>query len=143
VTAAPLGEVSVFCADDSPRFRAVVRELIAATPGFKLVGEAFSALAALTAVPELRPDLVLIDAWMPGMSGFEAAARLAAARRDLVVVVMTAGAREAPSDFPPRGAEVRFVNKEELCSRFLLDTWHARRTPRSLPTLGTKRKLLG
>ena len=128
--------MSVVCADDHAGFRAQVRQMLAAAPGFKLVGEVSTAEAAINVVRDVRPDMLLIDVRMPGMGGFEAAERLAGERRDLVIVVMTAGSPQPPAGFAPRGGEVTIARKEQLSARALLDIWHSRRTRRALPSRG-------
>lgn len=52
--------------------------------------------AALTEVERFRPDLVLLDANLPGRDGFEVCQALrAAGHADLVVVMLTAKGRES------------------------------------------------
>ncbi len=59
-------------ADDHEMLRYGVRRLLEDAPDFVLVGEAGNAAEALKLVLEHRPDLVLLDISMPGMSSFEA-----------------------------------------------------------------------
>jgi DNA-binding NarL/FixJ family response regulator len=59
-------------ADDHEMLRYGVRRLLEDDPGFAVVGEAGDAAEALKLVLEHRPDLVLLDISMPGMSSFEA-----------------------------------------------------------------------
>jgi two-component system response regulator NreC len=59
-------------ADDHEMLRYGVRRLLEDAPDFILVGEAADAAEALKLVLEHRPDLVLLDISMPGMSSFEA-----------------------------------------------------------------------
>jgi two-component system, NarL family, response regulator NreC len=59
-------------ADDHEMLRYGVRRLLEDAPDFVLVGEAADAAEALKLVLEHRPDLVLLDISMPGMSSFEA-----------------------------------------------------------------------
>lgn len=61
--------------DDHSGFRSLARRLLAAG-GFEVVGEAADGYAALDAVRELRPDVVLLDIQLPDLDGFEVAARL-------------------------------------------------------------------
>lgn len=49
-----------------------------------------NAAAALDALPEFDPDLVVMDIRMPGMDGIETMGRMLAARNDLPVVINTA-----------------------------------------------------
>ncbi|MGA8066607.1 MAG: response regulator transcription factor, partial [Terriglobales bacterium] len=59
-------------ADDHEMLRYGVRRLLEDTPDFAVVGEAGDAAEALKLVLEHRPNLVLLDIGMPGMSSFEA-----------------------------------------------------------------------
>src|SRR5450756_1401822 len=59
-------------ADDHELLRYGVRRLLEDAPDFAVVGEASDAAEALKWVLEHRPDLVLLDIGMPGMSAFEA-----------------------------------------------------------------------
>jgi len=59
-------------ADDHEMLRYGVRRLLEDAPDFTVVGEARDAAEALKLVLEHRPDLVLLDIGMPGMSSFEA-----------------------------------------------------------------------
>ncbi len=59
-------------ADDHEMLRYGVRRLLEDAPDFAVVGEAGDAADALKLVLEHRPDLVLLDISMPGMSSFEA-----------------------------------------------------------------------
>ena len=60
-------------ADDHTLLRQGVRRLLEDAPDFAVVGEAADANEALKLVLEFRPDLLLLDISMPGMSSFEAA----------------------------------------------------------------------
>ena len=60
-------------ADDHEMLRYGVRRLLEDAGDFSVVGEAGDASEALKMALEHRPDLVLLDISMPGMSSFEAA----------------------------------------------------------------------
>jgi response regulator of citrate/malate metabolism len=62
--------------------------------GFRVVGTASTGEEAVAAVDELRPDLVLLDLYLPDMFGLDVVTRLRAARHDCDVLVISA-AREA------------------------------------------------
>ena len=79
----------VVIADDHPYYRrGLIRSLRAR--GIEVVGEAPNGEAAIRAVEESAPDVVVMDLKMPGMSGFEATRQLTArvpATRVLVLSV--------------------------------------------------------
>jgi DNA-binding NarL/FixJ family response regulator len=69
--------MTVLIVDDHPSFRASAKTLLEAE-GYEIVGEAENGAAALEAVKELQPDLVLLDVQLPDMDGFEVAGQLRA-----------------------------------------------------------------
>jgi DNA-binding NarL/FixJ family response regulator len=109
---------SVLIVDDHPGFRLSARRMLEAA-GYSVVGEAEDGAAALAAVRELHPDLVLLDVQLPDLDGFEVAAKLAVAGECPAIVLTST--RES-SDFgeeiaasPARG----FVTKGELSGEAL------------------------
>jgi DNA-binding NarL/FixJ family response regulator len=89
----PSGEtprrVRVLVVDDHPMFRDGLVLTLAASPDFEPVGEAGDAEAGLDLAASVRPDIVLMDVRLPGMSGIEATRRLVAMDPQLCVVVVS------------------------------------------------------
>jgi two-component system invasion response regulator UvrY len=115
----------VLVVDDNPQFRTVLGELVAATDGLACVGEAASGEAAIDAVEELSPRLVIMDKRMPGLGGIEAARRITARHRDVVVFLVSVE--------PPRvetlaaSGAAAFLDKRHLSTRALAELWRAHR----------------
>jgi two-component system, NarL family, invasion response regulator UvrY len=82
-------DVRVLTVDDQAVFRRAAHDVIMATLGFVAIGEAASGEAGVTAVTELRPDLVILDVRMPGIGGIEAARQITSAYPDTVVVLIS------------------------------------------------------
>jgi two-component system, chemotaxis family, protein-glutamate methylesterase/glutaminase len=61
----------VLVADDSDVFLGVAASVISATSTLRLVSAVGSGLEAIRLLPQLRPDLVLLDFRMPGMDGVQ------------------------------------------------------------------------
>jgi DNA-binding NarL/FixJ family response regulator len=59
--------------DDHTLFRAGLRRLLESEDDFRVVAETGEAKEAVERICDFRPDVVLMDIGMPGMSGFEAA----------------------------------------------------------------------
>jgi DNA-binding NarL/FixJ family response regulator len=81
--------VRVLLADDHPVYRLGLRALLQSLDGFEVVGEAASGLDAVDRALELRPDVVVMDLQMPGLSGIEATRRITKQRPDTAVLVLT------------------------------------------------------
>jgi CheY-like chemotaxis protein len=116
--------VSVLAVDDQESFRSALRELVAATEGFALVGEAASGEAALSAVEELSPRLVIMDKRMLGMSGIEATRVLTSRHPEVVVLLISV--EEAPDLTVVQSCgAAAFVHKRELCPALLRELWRS------------------
>src|SRR5919204_1177092 len=59
--------------DDHTLFRDGLRRVLESEADIQVVGEAGDAASALEVIGQMKPDVVLMDIGMPGMSSFEAA----------------------------------------------------------------------
>ncbi|MFZ5558722.1 MAG: response regulator [Pseudomonadota bacterium] len=66
------GPIRVLIVDDHALFRSGVKALLARQAGIDVVGEAGDGLEGVKRAKALKPDVVLLDLHMPGMSGREA-----------------------------------------------------------------------
>lgn len=69
VTRAEDKKIRVFIADDSATVRDRLTSLLADMPRVELVGTAGDAAAAISAIQQLKPDVVILDIRMPAGSG--------------------------------------------------------------------------
>jgi two-component system, NarL family, response regulator DevR len=63
--------ISVFLLDDHEVVRRGIRDLLAAEPGFEVVGETASAQEAIRRIPALKPRVAVLDARLPDGSGID------------------------------------------------------------------------
>jgi len=84
----PEAPLRVLLVDDHALVRSAIRQALEA-PDIEVVGEARSAEEALEMAPRLRPDLLLLDVDLPGMTGIEAVRELAPRLPDTRIVMLT------------------------------------------------------
>jgi DNA-binding NarL/FixJ family response regulator len=81
--------IRVLLADDHSLVRAGIRSLLGAMADVQVVGEAASGEEALEMVKSARPDVVLMDIAMKGITGLEAAASLRERHPEVRVVILS------------------------------------------------------
>ena len=87
----PQRPVRVLVVDDHADVRFLVRAILDdAAPAVEYAGEAATAQDAVAAVEALEPDVVVLDARMPAVDGFEAAAMLLERRPGLPILLCSA-----------------------------------------------------
>ena len=63
--------ISVCLVDDQNLVRQGIRSLLELSDAIRVVAEASDGAQAVTTIPEVKPDVVLLDMRMPGMSGLD------------------------------------------------------------------------
>lgn len=117
--------VRVLIVDDLEPFRRAARAVVEATVDFEVAGEAADGEASVEAAETLRPDIVLMDVNLPGMSGIEATRRIRAASPKITVLLMST--RDA-QEFAGKAAEcgaAAYLPKSLLTPEQLLELWAA------------------
>jgi len=84
-----MSKIRLLLVDDHQVVRAGLRMLFQAEKDMEIVGEVGSGEEALKAVQDLKPDVVLMDVVMSGMSGIEATRRIKEASPDTAVLALT------------------------------------------------------
>jgi NarL family two-component system response regulator LiaR len=82
--------IRTLIADDHALLRQGTAELLNREPDLEVVGEAADGQAAVDLARDLRPDVVLMDIRMPGLSGLEATRRIHDLLPDTRILVLTA-----------------------------------------------------
>ena len=114
--------IRVLVADDEAIVCSGMAMLLAAEPDIDVVGQANSGAAALRAVEELRPDVLVLDVRMPDLDGAETTALLTARNADRergspkVLIVTTLAGYDADGLPRPAGRRAR-VRAQILCAR--------------------------
>ncbi|WP_428717097.1 response regulator [Undibacterium curvum] len=81
--------IKILLVDDHTLFRSGIRLLLQRNPDFDIVGEAADGLEGVKRAKQLRPDVVLMDLNMPGLSGIEAMQLIVEDLPDTAVLMLT------------------------------------------------------
>lgn len=85
----PAHPLTIVLVEDKPDVRASWVKLLASFPDFNCVAECATGEEALRVIPTLKPDVVLMDIFLPRMSGIECTARLKMVLPKLPIVILT------------------------------------------------------
>ncbi len=81
--------INVCIVDDDTALLENLRLFIDGSAGFKCLGAFDSAEDAAKAIPDLNPDVVLMDVNLPGMSGIECVRKLISKKPELQIMMLT------------------------------------------------------
>jgi DNA-binding NarL/FixJ family response regulator len=101
----------VVIADDHPYYREGLARLLRKN-GIEVVGEAPDGEAAIRAVKETAPDVVIMDLNMPGISGAEATRRLLERAPETRVIILSVSAQDEDVTAAMRGGASGYLVKE-------------------------------
>lgn len=105
--------------DDDAGFRRLLRALLSAEDDMDVVGESCDGRACITQVARARPDAVLLDLAMPGMSGLTAIPALVDASPQTKIIVLSA---EDPARVGPVAQDLGAAAFIPKADRSLVDT---------------------
>lgn len=111
---------TVLLVDDYPGSRACARKLLEAD-GFDVVGEAENGTAAIAAVRELKPEIVVLDVQLPDIDGFEVTKRLRSDGSAPTIVLVSSRDRSDYGDVVSSCGADGFIPKAEFSASALVD----------------------
>ena len=104
---------TVLLVDDHAGFRTCARRLLE-LEGYEVVGEAGDGESAVARASELKPQLALVDVYLPSIDGFEVARRMAELEGAPAVVLISSRDRSELDPLVPGSGARGFVPKDEL-----------------------------
>lgn len=101
------GQLRALIVDDDVAVARIHHQFVDSHPGFTVVGEAHSGTSALEQIERLKPDVVLLDVYLPDFSGLEVLSRLRIEHGRYVEVIAVTAARDLQSVREARANGVR------------------------------------
>ena len=85
-----MSRIRIYLIDDHQAVRQAVAEMLqAAAQDFEVVGQSSEAQTGILEVVRIKPDIVIIDLKMPGISGLSAIAQISSAAPSVRTIVFT------------------------------------------------------
>ena len=81
--------ISVSIVEDNDQLRATLARVLNRADGFRCVSQYGSAEDALKDLPDIRPDVVLMDINLPGMNGVECVRQLKKLLPEVQIMMLT------------------------------------------------------
>lgn len=85
-----MSPIRVLIVDDHPAIREGLQRMLTADPGIQVVGGCATGEEAIDQIKDARPDMVLMDVRLPGMSGIETVRQIRVQHPTMNVVMLTA-----------------------------------------------------
>jgi response regulator of citrate/malate metabolism len=101
------GRLRALIVDDDVAVARIHQRFVAAHPSFAVVGVAHTGASALEQIERLKPDVVLLDVYLPDFSGLEVLTRMRLEHGRHVEVIAVTAARDLPSVREARANGVR------------------------------------
>ena len=108
---ATASDLRVLIVDDDFMVARIHRGFVERLSGFEVVGDARTGAEAVDAVARLDPDLVLLDIYLPDISGLDVLRRVRATGNDVDVLVITAAQDADTVRASMRGGVVHYLIK--------------------------------
>ncbi len=116
----PSAKIRVFLVDDQSILRAAFKSLLAQAERIEVIGDCGDARIAIDRIALLKPDVVLLDISMAGLSGLDAIAPIRAAHPRVRIVMLTHHEGESFVDQAMRAGADGYLSKDSDPSELLL-----------------------
>jgi len=104
--------IRILLVEDQTLMRQGLKTILSLEPGLEVVGEAADGEAGIRQALHLRPDVILMDVQMPGMSGIEAISAICAVWPETRIIILTTFGRDEYVFEGMRAGAVGFLLKD-------------------------------
>lgn len=104
--------IKVFIVDDSPFMRKIFSDILSDTAGLEVIGTSRSGRDTIRRLDTLKPDIILMDVNMPGLSGFEALKLIKEKTSIRIIMMSSQGGEDVTIKALESGAE-DFIGKPQ------------------------------
>jgi DNA-binding NarL/FixJ family response regulator len=115
--------IRILLVEDQTLMRQGLRTILDLEPGLQVVGEAGDGERGMHMALDLRPDVILMDVQMPGMSGIEAIAAICVVWPEARIIILTTFRRDDYVYEGVRAGAVGFMLKDAPAD-YLIQTIH-------------------
>jgi response regulator of citrate/malate metabolism len=129
--------IGTLVVDDDFMVARIHRSYVERVPGFRVLGEAHTGAAAVRAVEELRPELVLLDIYLPDTSGLDVLRQVRQQGGSAPDVIVVTAARDVETvRSAMHGGVVNYLVKPFTLATFVERLTRYAEDRRRLPTSG-------
>ncbi|MDD5082489.1 MAG: response regulator transcription factor [Dehalococcoidales bacterium] len=105
--------------DDHHVIRQYLRTILETEPGFRVIGEAADGVEAARLMEYLRPQVLVVDIRMPGMSGLEVARQVNQDLPKTRIVITSGCSTEAYALAALRAGAMAYVSKDSVAQELV------------------------
>jgi DNA-binding NarL/FixJ family response regulator len=106
--------ISILLVDDHSIFRKGVRLFLEARTDFQITGEASTGAEALVLAGEQRPNVIILDWVMPGLSGLDVLRKVSHSQPETRVVILSMHSDEAYVTSALENGALGYVLKDDI-----------------------------
>lgn len=114
-----MGKIRILIVDDHPLMREALRDAIESEDDIEVAGEAVNGLQAVDMAAKLKPQLVLMDLFMPVMDGIEATRRMVREFPGIKILVITSSNEDEKVIAAIRAGATGYILKDASRERIL------------------------
>ncbi|MCX6067389.1 MAG: response regulator transcription factor [Chloroflexi bacterium] len=107
-----MDKINVLIVDDHPLMRDALRDAVETEDALQVIGEAINGSQAVQMAADLKPDVILMDLYMPVMDGIEATREILRTNPDAKVLIITSSGEDKKVSAAVRAGAMGYLLKD-------------------------------